>query len=114
MENAANNDDRNIAELASDYVETYIKMAVVNVNQKTADISAVATFSMISGFILFLFCMFSGIAASIWIGGVLDSYAIGFLLVAVLFVLLLLVLFLSRKKIFYPFIKNLIIKSIYE
>lgn len=114
MENSPNNDDRNMAELASDYVETYMKIAVVNINQKTADISAVASFSMISGSILFLFCMFSGIAASIWIGGVLNSYAIGFLLVGVFFVLLLLVLFLSRKKIFYPFIRNLVIKSIYE
>ena len=114
MENSINNDDRNIAELASDYVETYLNLAVVNVNQKTADISAVASFSMIAGLTCFFVSMFSGIAASLWIGGLLANNAVGFLLVAVFFLLIFLVLFLSRKKIFYPFVKNLIVKSIYE
>ena len=106
--------DRNIAELASDYVETYIKLAVVNINQKTADISAAASFSMIAGLIGFFVIMFLGIAASFWVGTLTGSNALGFLLVALFYLLLFLVFFISRKKLFYPFVKNLIVKSIYE
>lgn len=111
---AEKDDKRNIAELAADYVETYAKLTVVNINQKTADISAVASFSMIAGLICFFICMFLGIAAAFWLGGLVNSIGLGFLIVAGFYALLILVLFLSRKKLFYPFVKNMIIKSIYE
>jgi hypothetical protein len=106
--------DPNIAELAADYVETYYKLTVVNINQKIADITAVASFSMVAslvaGFTLILLC----IAAALWIGNALGSLAVGFLLVSLFCFVVFLVLFFTRKKIFYPFIKNLVIKSIYE
>jgi hypothetical protein len=105
---------RNIAELAADYVETYARLTVVNINQKTADISAVASFSMITALICFFVCMFLGIAAAFWLGDLLGNTGLGFLLVAAFFALLVLLLFLLRKKLFYPFVKNLIVKSIYE
>ena len=114
MEITDTDNKRNIAELASDYVETYIKLAVVNINQKTADISSVASFSMLAGFIAFFVIMFLGIAASFWLGELLGSNALGFLLVALFYLILFLILFLTRKKIFYPFVKDLIIKSIHE
>jgi hypothetical protein len=56
-------DEKNIAELAGEYVETYLKLAVVNINLKTAEISAVASFSMIAGLLVFFICMFLGLAA---------------------------------------------------
>lgn len=114
MDTIDNDNDRNIAELASDYVETYLKLAVVNINQKTADISAAASFSMIAGLICFFVCMFLGIAASFWLGELMGSNAMGFLLVAAFYLLLFVILFMSRKKLFYPFVKNIIVKSIYE
>lgn len=114
MEISDTDNKRNIAELASDYVETYIKLAVVNINQKTADISAVASFSMLAGFIAFFVIMFLGIAASFWFGELLGSNALGFLLVAFFYLILFLILFFTRKKMFYPFVKDLIIKSIHE
>jgi hypothetical protein len=114
MEKTETEDKRNIAEVASDYVETYLKLTVVNINQKTADISSVASFSMIAALLAFFILMFLGLAASYWLGELLGSTPLGFLLVAGFYLLLFVVLFLSRKKLFYPFIKNLIVKSIYE
>lgn len=114
METLEKENDRNIAGLASDYVETYLKLTVLNINKKTADISAAASFSMLAGLICFFVIMFLGIAGSFWLGGLLGSTALGFLLIACFYLLLFLGLFLSRKKVFYPFVKNLIIKSIYE
>jgi hypothetical protein len=107
-------DEKNIAELAGEYVETYLKLAVVNINLKTAEISAVASFSMIAGLLVFFVCMFLGLAAAFWLGSLLNSNAAGFLIVSGFFLLILLVFFLSRKRWFFPFVKNLVVKSIYE
>src|SRR5437868_4461583 len=72
----------NIAELAADYVETYYKLTVVNINQKIADISAVASFSMIGAIIGCFVGLLLSIAGSLWLGSLLGSTALGFLAMA--------------------------------
>jgi uncharacterized membrane protein YozB (DUF420 family) len=112
--NNENETDPNIAELAADYVETYYKLTVVTINQKIADITAVASFSMIAALVASFTAIFLCIAAALWIGSAVGSLAGGFLLVSLFCFIVFLVLFLTRKKLFYPFIKNRVIKSIYE
>lgn len=104
----------NIAELAGDYVETYYKLTVLNINKKIADISAVASFTVLAALICCFVAMFLGIAAALWIGTLLGSTALGFLVFGAFCLLLLLIVFLTRKKVFFPLVKNLIIKGIYE
>ncbi len=118
MENVYNTIDNektvepNIAELAADYIETYYKLTVLNINQKTADVSAVASFSMVSALLICFLLLFFGVAAALWIGGMINNLVLGFLLTGVFFGLVFLALFVTRKKFFYPVIKNLVIKSI--
>jgi len=104
----------NIAELAADYVDTYYKLTVVNINQKIADITAVASFGMIAALVVGFVVMFLCFAAALWIGSLVGSNAEGFLLVGLFCLVILLFLLFTRKKLFYPFIKNMVIKSIYE
>lgn len=104
----------NIAELAADYVETYYKLTVVNINQKIADISAVASFSMVGAIIGCFVGLLLSIAGSLWLGSLLGSTALGFVAMAVVYVIVFIFFYATRKKIFFPFIKNLVIKSIYE
>jgi len=104
----------NIAELAADYVETYYKLTVVNINQKMADVSAAASFSMVAALVVSFVLMFLSIAAALWLGSLLGNTAEGFLLVGLFCLAIFLILFFTRKKLFYPFIKNMVIKSIYE
>ncbi len=103
-----------IAELAADYFETYYQLTMVNINQKTALASAAASFSMLSALIGGFVAMFFGIAASLWLGILMNSNALGFLVVGVFFLVVFCVLFFTRKKMFYPFVKNLVVKNIYE
>ena len=58
--------------------------------------------------------LFSGIALGIWLGEVLDSPALGYLLVAGIYLLIIIILVLLRKRIVFPMIRNLIINKIYE
>jgi len=106
--------EHNIAELAAGYADTFYKLTVVNINQKTADISAAYSFSMVAGLLCFFIITFIGIAAALWLGSLLGNTAFGFLVVGFFYLVVFLVLLITRKKIFYPFIKNLVIKSIYE
>ena len=106
--------DPNIAELAADYAETYYKLTVVNINQKIADISAVASFSMVGAIICCFVGLLLSIAGSLWLGTLLGSTALGFLTMGAFFLVVFIFFYVTRKKIFFPFIKNLIIKSIYE
>lgn len=107
-------DNPNIAELAADYVETYYKLTVVNVNQKIADISAAASFSMVAACIVCFIAMFIGIAGALWLGKLVNDQALGFLLFGAFCLVLFIFFYLTRKKLFFPFIKNLVIRSIYE
>ncbi len=105
-------EDPSIVELVADYVDTYYKLTVVNVAQKTADASSVVSFSMLAAFIIFFFLLFAGLGASLWLGGVLNNLPLGFFAVSGFVLLIFLILFFTRKTLFYPFIKNLVIKSI--
>lgn len=106
--------DPNIAELAADYAETYYKLAVINVNQKVADLSAVATFGMVAAFIVCFVAMFLGIAGALWLGKLVNDQALGFLLFGAFCIIVFIVFYVTRKKIFFPLIKNMVIKGIYE
>ncbi|NCI50542.1 hypothetical protein GWC95_11450 [Sediminibacterium roseum] len=112
--NAEKEDNPNIAELAADYAETYYKLTVVNINQKIADISAGASFSMVAAMIVCFVFMFIGIAGALWLGKLVNDQALGFLLFGGFCIVVLIFLFVTRKKIFFPLIKNMVIKSIYE
>ena len=107
-----NEADPNIVELVADYVDTYYKLAVVNVTQKAADASAAVSFSLLATFIIFFICLFVGIGASLWLGGVLNNLPLGFFVFSGFILLIFLILFITRKRIFYPFIKNMVVKSI--
>lgn len=104
--------DPNIVELVADYVDTYYKLTVVTATQKAADASATVSFSLLATFVVFFICLFIGIGASLWLGGVLNNLPMGFFAFSGFVLLIFLVLFFTRKKIFYPFIKNLVVKSI--
>ncbi len=104
----------NIAALGADFFETYYQLTVVNINQKTALISAAASFSMLGAMIGGFVAIFFGIACSLWLGKLMDNNALGFFVVGVLFLIFFILLFFTRKKLFYPFVKNLVIKNIYE
>ncbi len=106
--------DHSITELAVDYAETYYKLTVVNINQKTADILADASFNLLSALAGWLVLIFLGMAASLWLGALMKSNALGFLVVGLLYLVLFLLFIFTRRKMFYPFIKNLVIKNIYE
>jgi hypothetical protein len=103
-----------LAEHAEELVETYYRLAMLNVTQKAANIvSAGITMLVVCTagiFVLF----FGGFALSWWLGNIIDSRAGGFLLGAAFFLVVMIVILLTRKKIIFPFIRDLLIRKLYD
>jgi Putative Actinobacterial Holin-X, holin superfamily III len=113
MEELKNNAD-SLTKNIADYADTYYKLTVIKATDKATSVAAGA----LAGFSVLLFgifvLLFSGIALAIWLGDLLNSQALGYLLVAAFFLLVIIILVLMRKKIVFPMIRNLIIKRLYE
>ena len=98
----------------SEYVQTLYKLKVLNAADKATTITASTMASLIVVFLGIFVLLFSGIALGVWLGSLLKSAALGFLLVAVLYLLIIIVLVMLRKKIVFPMIRNSLINKLYE
>lgn len=98
----------------TDYIQTYYKLTLLNAADKATTIAA-STLASITVFCLgFFVVLFGGIALAIWLGSLLDSPALGFVLVAALFVLIIVIVLVMKKKIVFPAIRDLLINKLYE
>ncbi|MEO8582791.1 MAG: phage holin family protein [Flavitalea sp.] len=103
-----------LTDSVSEYIKTYYKLSVLNVTDKATTIAALSVTTMVVAFLGFFVLLFSGIALGIWLGQLLNSLALGYLLVAGLYLLIIIVVIALRKRIVFPMIRNLIIDKIYE
>jgi len=107
-------DAKDILNHAGDYAETFYKLSLVRFTKKVSDVASVVVNSVLIFFISLCMLLFISFAGAWWLGDVTNSRALGFLLVAGFYLLIILVLVLMRKKIISPFIRNTLIRKIYE
>ena len=103
-----------LTESVSEYIKTYYKLSVINVTDKATGIAASSLSALVIAFLGLFVLLFSGIALGIWLGDLLDNTALGYLLVAGLYLLIIIVIVALRKRIVFPMIRNIIIDKIYE
>ena len=103
----------NLADNVMDLLETYYKLTLVNITDKVSGVaSSVVTF--IGIFIIGIFVvLFTGLALGTWLGQLLNSAIAGYFLVAGLFLLVMVMIWLFRKKLLSGF-RNFIIRKVYE
>lgn len=104
----------NLKDHVGEYVKTYIEITKAKVTQSASTAASGAAIGIAALFfgLFFLFFAFCGIA--LWIGSLLNSNALGFLIVAAFFLVLIIVIFALRKKVIVPMIRNTIISKVYE
>jgi hypothetical protein len=94
--------------------DTFYKLTMVNMTQKATNIAsgtvAVLAICVFGLFVLF----FGGMALAWWLGDLINSRTGGFLLAAAFFLIITVIVVAYRKKIVFPFIRDLIIRKIYE
>lgn len=99
---------------AGQMIETYrdlISLTVVENVSLGVSLSAVGIVSLV--FICFVL-LFGALGAAWWIGESMNNMKAGFFIAGSAFLLLLLVTLLSARKGLIPFIRNMVIKNIYE
>ena|SRR5258706_11609680 len=108
-----------IKEKSSDFIDhveglanTYYKLALLNVTEKTANIISSAFAMMVVGATGAIALLFSGLALCWWLGNLTGSRVGGFLLGALFFLVMMIVIILIRKKTLFPFFRDLIIRKI--
>jgi hypothetical protein len=108
------NKAENLTDHVSDYLETYYKLTVLNATEKTAGIASVSVTAVFIGFLVLFVLLFSGFGFSWWIGKAIDNMIGGFFIMAGIYLLLIGIIFIFRKKYIAPFIRDFIIQKIYE
>lgn len=97
-----------------DLADTFYKLTIVNLTQKATNLAS-GLMAMIAVTVLGTFViLFLGIAFSLWMGDLLQNRTIGFVIGAGFFLLILLIIVMLRKNIIYPYIRNSIVKKVYD
>ena len=98
----------------NDYLDTLYRLTLLKAVQKATTLAStvVAAIAVCTVGLIALF--FASFGAAWWLGDVIKSRAGGFMIMAGFFLLLLVCIFLLRKKIVFPFIRNLVMGKIYE
>ena len=107
-------DAKDVLNHASDYAETFYKLNLLRLTKKVSDVASVVVNSVLIFFISLCILLFISFAGAWWLGDVVQNRALGFLLIAGFYLLIILVLVLMRKKVISPFIRNTLIRKFYE
>jgi hypothetical protein len=105
---------RSMTQDVGDLVDTYIELAKANVTKKTAE---AASYSVSGICMVVLACFaifFAGFGLAWWLGQLLSSVTAGFLIVAGIFVVLLVLLMVFKEQLVHPIIRNMIVKKVYD
>ncbi len=113
MENLKDKID-DLAENVGGMLDTYYHLTVVNVTDKTVSILSMAFVFLGLLFMAIFILFFVGIGLANYLNTVLENNTEGYFIVAGIYLLLGIIVMLIRKTVFFPFIRNLLIKKVYE
>jgi hypothetical protein len=103
-----------LADHVEDLADTFYKLTILTVAQKATNIVSGAIAMIVLSVMGMFVLLFLGIALSWWLGDMIDNRAGGFLLGALVFLLVLFIIVSLRKKIIFPIVRNTIISKVYD
>ncbi|MGC4036611.1 MAG: hypothetical protein QM764_11665 [Chitinophagaceae bacterium] len=96
------------------FSETFLKLTLTTITQKGVNVSSVILNTFFIYLALIFVILFAAVGLAWWIGDLINNRAGGFFIVAGFFLFVTILIILLRKKVLYPFIRNLIVRKIYE
>lgn len=104
----------NLVNHVQDIAQTYYDLARINVAQTGSKaISRAIIFFLLAGLVLCVLLL-AGIGLSLYLGNLLQNAAAGYFTAAAVYLVLVIVLYLLRRKIVLPFIRDIIVRKIYD
>lgn len=96
------------------YASTWFKLALLNVTEKATNAVSYAVVIVAFTILGMSGILFLGIALSLWLGDLVGNRALGFVLGGAGFLLLFVIILILRRNIVFPFIRDTIIKKVYD
>jgi vacuolar-type H+-ATPase subunit I/STV1 len=103
-----------LIEHAGDYIETYYKLGLLKVTEKSTAAGSAIIAALLLGVLSIFFILFIGLGLAWWIGGMLESIIAGYFIVAGIYLLIIFCVLMMRKKMIDPLLRNYLVKKIYE
>lgn len=103
-----------LLEHAGDYIETYYKLGLLKVTEKSTAAGSSIIAALLLTILTILFVLFIGLGLAWWIGGMLESIIAGYFIVAGIYLIIIICVLMMRKKMIDPFLRNYLVKKIYE
>lgn len=104
----------NVADNVEEIVKNYYKLSMLNVVDKGSKVGSMLIVNVLVVALAFFVFLFAGFGLSYWIGEALGSTMLGFFIVAGFLLLLLILIIVLKSKVIVPFLRNIIIKNIYD
>ena len=104
----------NLTDHVGQYVETYIKLTALKATDKASGFASISVTGMLVCFLSFCILFFVGIGAALWVGELLNNVKAGYFIVAGFYILVTILIIGFHEKIINPWVRNFIIKKIYE
>ncbi|SHH92458.1 hypothetical protein SAMN04488109_6133 [Chryseolinea serpens] len=95
-------------------METYRNLVTVRVVEQTTLGASMSIVGILFLLVVVFILLFIGVGLAWWAGETLDNMKAGFFIVGGFYVLVLLILLLTARKVLLPNIRNLLIKKIYD
>jgi preprotein translocase subunit Sss1 len=96
------------------YLESKVLLFKISAYEKIAKVTAVLFSSILVAFIGFFMFLFFSISLGFYLGELLQSNAIGFLIVGGIYFIIFLIVILFRKKLFEKYITDKVIEQLFE
>jgi uncharacterized membrane protein len=103
-----------LKQLVIDYVESKIQLYRIGIYEKLAKIAAVLFSTLIITLLGFFLLLFLSMCGGFYFGGLLNSNALGFLLIFGIYFILFLVIIVFRKKLLEKYINDKVIEHLFE
>lgn len=105
---------RTLTDDVGELFELYYRLAIVTATEKASNAAAVSITFMMILFLGMFTLLFAGLGLGWYLGSVLDSIFAGYAIVSGVFLALITATIIFRKTHIFPFIRNTIIKRVYE
>jgi hypothetical protein len=103
-----------LVDAVGDMVETYRKLVNVRLVENAAVGGSLSIVGILLLVVIVFVLLFAGLGAAWWIGDVMQNPKAGFFIVGGFYCLILIVVLLTASSLILPWLRNLIVRKIYE
>ena len=102
-----------LSEHLSDYVETYARLTGVHATKAVTVVATISFTAILMSFFGMLIMIFLGFGMAAWFNESMSEKK-GYFIITLVYSLFTAVVLVCRKRFIFPFIRNLIVRKIYE